>query len=290
MFQKSHKFRVATSGDAERLVYQIDKSWQNHQSIARNYAGSGSLDFKATTLSRAEQALIPMTWFYRTLFGKLLRAPLKLVPKSAVVPILNGPLRGMHWMVGAGFDAHWLGIYESEKAGAFQASRKPGDTVWDIGANVNDYLLLASVAVGADGRVLDFDPLPENLGFLRFHLERNRAENVNAIPKALGRTADCAHFARGQTRSEGHIAGSGEFTVTVIGGDEEIAAARLSAPDVIKMDIEGGELEALPGLRGALLHARTVFVATHGPEALALVESLGGFRCIEVDEYVRQMR
>ena len=56
------------------------------------------------------------------------------------------------------------------------------------------------------------------------------------------------------------------------------------------MDIEGGELDAVPGMRTALESARTVFIATHGPEARALVESLGGYRCLEVDEYARQAR
>jgi hypothetical protein len=41
-------------------------------------------------------------------------------------------------------------------------------------------------------------------------------------------------------------------------------------------------------MRAALDKARAVFIATHGAEARALVESLGGFRCIEEDEYVRQ--
>lgn len=228
-----------------------------------------------------------MSWLYGSLWGKLLRAPLKLVPKSTVVPILSGPLRGLRWKVGAGFDAHWLGIYESAKAALFQANLRPGDTVWDIGANVGYYSLLAGRVVGTGGRVLAFEPLPENLEFLALHLKINHAENLTIIPKALGRTASRAHFARGHTRSEGCVAEKGEFGVDVIGGDEEIDAGRLRAPDVIKMDIEGGELDAIPGIRAALKRARTVFIATHGPEARALVESLGGYRSFETDEFIR---
>lgn len=80
------------------------------------------------------------------------------------------------------------------------------------------------------------------------------------------------------------------FGEPIVGGHEEIAAGRLRAPDVIKMDIEGGELEAIPGRRTAWQNARTVFIATHGPEARALVESPGGLRSIELDESVRQTR
>jgi len=228
-----------------------------------------------------------MSWLYGSLWGKLLRSPLKLVPKSAVIPIFSGPLRGFRWKVGAGYDAHWLGIYESEKARAFQASLRPGDTVWDIGANVSYYSLVASAAVGPRGRMFAFEPLPDNLDYLGFHVKTNKAGNVTVVPKVLGRTAGRAHFACGRSRSQGRVAEAGEFEVELIGGDEEIAAGRLHAPDVIKMDIEGGELDAIPGMRGALERARAVFIATHGPAARALVESLGGFRGIEVDEYVR---
>ena len=228
-----------------------------------------------------------MNWLYGSLWGKLLRAPLKLMPNSAILPILSGPLRGLRWKVGAGFDAHWLGLYESEKVCTFQASLRAGDVVWDMGANVGYYSLLASKAIGPTGRVFAFEPLPDNLRFLALHLKENRANNVTIISKALGRTAGCVQFARGATRSQGRITDKGEFSVELIGGDEEIAAGRLPAPQVIKMDIEGGELEAIPGMELALANARAVFIATHGPEARALVESLGGYQCLETDEYVR---
>jgi len=46
--------------------------------------------------------------------------PLALaMPKSAVVPILQGPARGIRWLVGSGMPNFWLGTYEREKYGLF---------------------------------------------------------------------------------------------------------------------------------------------------------------------------
>ena len=51
----------------------------------------------------------------RRFFGRTLRLPLRLVPKSAVVPILQGPLRGKRWIAGSSTHGCWLGTYELAK-------------------------------------------------------------------------------------------------------------------------------------------------------------------------------
>jgi len=43
------------------------------------------------------------------LFGKMLRGPLRLIPRTAVVRILQGPLRGKKWIVGSSNHRFWLG-------------------------------------------------------------------------------------------------------------------------------------------------------------------------------------
>src|SRR5579862_7724955 len=95
--------------------------------------------------------------------GKLLRAPLRLIPRSAVLPILQGPLRGKKWVVGSGNHGCWLGSYEHDKQSLFQKTVRTGDIVYDVGANAGFYSLLASVLVGEKGQVYAFEPLPANL-------------------------------------------------------------------------------------------------------------------------------
>ena len=81
---------------------------------------------------------------YRSFVGKLARLPLRLIPKKAVLPILQGQLRGKKWVVGAGNHSYWLGSYEMHKRQAFEREVKPGMVVFDVGANVGFYSLLAA--------------------------------------------------------------------------------------------------------------------------------------------------
>jgi hypothetical protein len=64
--------------------------------------------------------------------------------------------------------------------------------------------------------------------------------------------------------------------------DEYLAAHPDFPPQVIKLDIEGGEVLALPGMRALLQDVRPLLLLElHGPEAIALAwETLtrGGYR------------
>ena len=68
--------------------------------------------------------------------GRALRAPLRLVPRRTVVRVLQGPLRGARWVVGASTHGAWLGSYDQQTQDWLVERVKPGDVVYDIGANV----------------------------------------------------------------------------------------------------------------------------------------------------------
>src|SRR5258708_21539994 len=77
-------------------------------------------------------------------FGRALRLPLRFAPAAAVLPVLQGPLRGMKWISGSGDHGCWLGSYEHHKQRLFHAAVEPNSVVLDIGANVGLYRLVAS--------------------------------------------------------------------------------------------------------------------------------------------------
>ncbi len=99
----------------------------------------------------------------RSLAGRALRIPLRLIPANAPVPILQGPLRGKLWVKGSSDNGCWLGSFEHDKQRLMSSMLQPGDTMFDVGANVGYYTLLASHRVGPDGRVIAFEPLPANV-------------------------------------------------------------------------------------------------------------------------------
>ncbi len=117
--------------------------------------------------------------------GKLVRFPLALLPKNFVTPILAGPLRGKKWVVGSSVHGCWFGSYESQKQRLVAEALSPGQVVYDIGANAGLYSLLASVAVGPNGRVFAFEPVKENVLYLERHLALNRISNCFVVRAAV---------------------------------------------------------------------------------------------------------
>jgi len=208
-----------------------------------------------------------------TLLGRVLRFPFRWIPRDAQVRILQGPLRGKKWIAGSSNHGCWLGSYEYDKQKAFSAAVRPGSVIFDLGANVGFYTLLASVLTGRDGRVFSFEPLPENLALLRRHLALNAVENCVVYEAAVGASSGTALFAPGESSTTGHLASghpdaSGKgIAVRVVMLDELTGSGELPPPDLIKCDVEGGELQALQGAALTLAAAApTLFLATHGAE------------------------
>lgn len=203
----------------------------------------------------------------KSVVGKALRLPLRLLPPDTVLPILQGKLRGRKWISGSSNHGCWLGSYELHKCKAFEHWVAMGSVVFDIGANVGFYSLLASILVGPEGRVFAFEPVPLNLRFLHKHLRLNCIDNVVVIAAAVADGAGIAHFDLGMTPSMGHLAPNGGLTVRTFSLDEMVEAGELPPPDYIKIDVEGSEAKVLFGAQSVLAEFHpTIFLATHSKE------------------------
>jgi len=200
-------------------------------------------------------------------FGRLIRLPLRLIPKGMHVPILQGQLRGWKWVTGSSTHGTWLGSYEYEKQIIFVDTIKEGSVVFDIGAHVGFYTLLASKLVGARGKVIAFEPVPQNLYYLEEHLKLNGCINVEIFPVAVGETSAIVEFSQGPSSSMGKVSSSGNLKVKMVNLDELFAKGDIPVPHYIKMDIEGGEMGALAGARRLLTECRpAIFLSTHGKD------------------------
>jgi FkbM family methyltransferase len=199
--------------------------------------------------------------------GHVLRMPLTLIPKSLPIRILQGRLRGMRWIAGSHTHGCWLGSYEYEKRLAFERIVQPGQIVFDVGANVGFYTLLASVLVGPGGRVFAFEPIEQNLVFLRKHLSLNHALNVTVLAVAASDHKGTALFDTSSGRAMGSLGDGGSLRVDVITLDELIDTGELPVPNYIKLDVEGAELRVLKGAAKLLAkHHPVLFVSIHSAE------------------------
>ncbi len=178
-----------------------------------------------------------------------MRFPLHLIPKGAVLPVLQGKLRGAKWIAGSSNHGCWLGSYEYEKQQLISRMIKPKTVAFDIGAHVGFYTLLFSKLVGSEGKVVAFEPFPPNLHYLRRHITLNHLSNVEVFQAAVSDATGITSFVQGPSSSMGQIADRGDFEVKQVSIDELIDEGKLPAPNYMKIDIEGAEYKALLGLK-----------------------------------------
>lgn len=133
---------------------------------------------------------------------------------------------------------------------------RPGNTVWDIGANLGLFSFAAAVAAGPAGSVLAVEPDATLAGLLRRSAALNRGHApVDVLPAAVSDDLSVArfHIAK-RNRSTNHLDGFGTSQTGGVRATELVPAftldwlaAHLGAPDVIKIDVEEAEAAVLAG-------------------------------------------
>ncbi len=213
-------------------------------------------------MSTASLSHIPPT----SLLGQVLRLPLRLIPKRAVMTVRSGLNAGMKWVAGSSIHGCWLGHYEHDKQGLVARLVKPGMKIFDIGANAGFYALAFSRLTGAAGHVWAFEPFAENASNVLHHLRLNAIGNVTLLQAAVADRSGVAGFQIAQSNSMGMLAAHAkEYLVPTVALDALIQNGTLPMPDLIKMDVEGAEASVLEGAKTLLRQRTTVLlIALHG--------------------------
>ncbi|MGE3316623.1 MAG: FkbM family methyltransferase [Planctomycetaceae bacterium] len=144
---------------------------------------------------------------------------------------------------------------------------RPGDQYLDVGANIGMTMLTAAGRIGPEGRGFVFEPNPVAIRRLTQHLEENRLINFEAVPAALSDVAGTSRlFLTGSHTGIGSLnplENRRENFVeirTVVGNDfaPKLDPAR---PTVIKIDVEGHEVQALSAMSAILARPEVVVIA-----------------------------
>ncbi len=197
------------------------------------------------------------------------------------VKVAAGDLAGYTILLDMQVDKdYWLGTYEPDLQAALHELIPTGAVIYDVGANIGYVSLLLAKATGETGRVYAFEALPSNVENLRRNVELNGMERrVTVVARAVAQAPGPVRFLVHTSGGMGKAAGSAgrddsyqsDVTVEGISLDEFVYGQGNPPPRVVKMDIEGGEVLALPGMRRLLAEARPLMLMElHGPESSRL--------------------
>jgi FkbM family methyltransferase len=157
---------------------------------------------------------------------------------------------------------------------------REGDWALDVGANVGHYAMRMSELVGANGRVIAFEPVPQTFALLSSNTQLFAHANVSLLNAAVSDRSgvvrmDIPDFAEGMKNYyRAHITGSGRglsiLTVAIDALDLPHAVA------LAKIDVEGHELAVLHGMQKLIARDHPVLIVETGAgETIGYIESMG---------------
>ncbi len=153
---------------------------------------------------------------------------------------------------------------------------KPGDTVFDLGANFGLFTRFLSESVGKEGRVFSFEPTGDMFGVLEGNCAHLGLSNARIFRTALSDRTGVSEMVI-PVREDGTL---NHYEASLAGGegggksvavetstlDDFCAHHGIDRIDFIKCDVEGHELEVLDGARRTLLHHRpTMLIEVNAP-------------------------
>ena len=208
------------------------------------------------------------------IYARLFRGPLgklvnplisALLPKNVRLPEGFVVLNPQDPVISA---AVAFGAFEPYETELFRKTVTSGMTVIDIGANIGYYTVIASSRTGTAGRVIAFEPAPENFGILEETIRINGFRNVDAHMLAIADAEGVFTLNLHDTNKGKHSLVKGMQNARGFATSVQVMATTLESfrfekgvehVDVIKMDIEGAESIALVGMPEALKKAKVLF-------------------------------
>lgn len=233
-------------------------------------------------------------------FGRIIAA--KFLPIIAY-PVLKGPLKGTRFILGSmsgpGNGASvYINHVEEKQTNEFIKHLKHNSIVFDIGANVGYYTLLAAKHLDSEGKVFAFEPAVRNLSYLYRHLNINKITNVFVLPLACSdrnsievfsfdRDASWGHLEKKEANKIEPLSSTFVHTITI---DKFVESVSI-IPDIMKIDVEGAELLVLNGAIDTLQRYKPkIFLSIHTNqlefECLEYLKRLG-YLTILLDEKER---
>jgi FkbM family methyltransferase len=152
------------------------------------------------------------------------------------------------------------GAWDRQVSDACIALLQPGQVFYDVGANAGFVAITVGYQFADRVRVCAFEPQPSLARHAALSAALNGLQNISVYEVMLGREAGEAllYVPRHAIHASAvpHEAGAVPLRRPVRSLDELIQSGELPPPDVVKMDVEGAELDVFRGAESALKQYR----------------------------------
>jgi FkbM family methyltransferase len=210
---------------------------------------------------------------FRPVVGPVVQAGASRLRRKPRV-VSRGQAKGLRIDPSGTAAGYALGTSEPLTQAVFAEQIRSGGVMWDVGANIGFYSLIASRLVG-DGKVIAFEPLPANQAAIRRNLALNEITNVELIGLALGDHEGTADLQLHGGNSWAKLDTSADTSFRTRRGVADTIQVQISTldaqlgnvppPSFVKIDIEGAEVAALRGATNLLTEHRPVLIVEiHG--------------------------
>lgn len=209
--------------------------------------------------------------------------------------IQRGVGKGLRFDPGGAHASYLLGMNEPDLQDALKEILRPGMTFFDVGSTVGFQCLLAARLVGPSGRVVAFEPVPDNARRVVHNASLNHFDHVTVRVEALGGSdSEAASFRLSVIPTAGRLANlntmpqfpAGTMDVRLRKLDTIMRDPDMPIPDVIKIDVEGSEADVLSGAMATINRYRpTLMVELHATNksVAAAVDRLDGYSAIVLE-------
>lgn len=201
-----------------------------------------------------------------------------MVGKDNIALVRRG---GLRWCLdlreGIDFSIYLLGAFERSTVATLRKLVQPGDTVFDIGANIGAHTLGLACSVGPHGRVYAFEPTDFAFAKLKRNLALNPELESRTQPRQILLSSSAASLSPGQIYASWPLESGGLVhpkhrgrLVTTQGAsvdtlDHFAQSEGLQRLDLIKIDVDGHELPVLLGGLRLLKEFRPILLMEMSP-------------------------
>jgi FkbM family methyltransferase len=198
----------------------------------------------------------------------------RLLPAGrATVAVRSGAAQGIRLVVLPRREKYyWTGAYEIGVQDALVRLLRPGLTVWDVGAHIGFFTLLSARLVDPGGTVHAFEPMSANRERLEAGVRLNGAANVVVHDRAVAAVPGAGELHAHEHTTMWSLRGSGQGGERVDVLTLDLLARELGPPDVVKIDVEGAEVDVLRGGADLLRGERRPALLVEFTDEAALVE------------------